>query len=155
MFKSWQILLFSLVPLALVFIGVIGGSIHGSDSDPEEFPTAAAAPPASSSTSTPGGTPAGGTVLQLTAQNLSFSPRTLTAPPNTQVTVRMNNQDAGVLHNVSVYTNSQATGRIFVSTDLFAGPGTKDYTFTTPAPGAYFFRCDVHPDTMTGTFNVR
>ena len=146
-------LVFSLVPLALAFIGVIGGSFHGSDSDPEVFPTAA---PPSASSSAPSA-PAGTLVLPVTVQNLAFSSRTLTAPPNTSVIIRLNNQDTGVLHNVSVYTNNQATGRIFVSTDLSTGPGTKDYTFTTPGAGTYFFRCDVHPDTdtMTGTFNVR
>ena len=154
MFKTWQIFLFSLVPLALVFAGVIIGSIHGSDSDPEVFPTAAAAPPPSSSSPAPGAPSGGGTTLQITAANLQFNPRTLTAPPNTAITVRLNNQDAGVLHNVAVYNNSQASTRIFVG-DLHTGPGTKDYSFTTPGPGSYFFRCDVHPDTMTGTFNVR
>ena len=153
MFKWWQIILFSMVPLVLVFIGVIGGSIHGSDSEPEVFPTAA--PASLASTAPPPSAPAGTMVLPITAQNLMFNPRSLTAPPNTSVIIRMNNQDSGVLHNVSVYTNNTATGRIFVSTDLSTGPGTKDYSFTTPGAGTYFFRCDVHPDTMTGTFNVR
>ena len=154
MFKTWQIFIFSLVPLALVFAGVIIGSIHGSDSESEVFPTAA--PPSAQPTSAPGGGPSGGTVLQLTASNLTFSPRSLTAPPNTSITVRMNNQDAGVLHNFAVYRSSQASqaNQIFVG-DLDPGPATKDYTFTTPGPGNYFFRCDVHPDTMTGTFAVR
>jgi len=44
-FKPVHILIFSLVPLALVFIGVIGGSIHGSDSARETFPSAPAASP--------------------------------------------------------------------------------------------------------------
>ena len=52
-FKSWQIFIFSLIPLALVFAGVIGGSLHGSDSELEEFPAAAPAP-ASSPTRAPG-----------------------------------------------------------------------------------------------------
>ncbi|MHB8052837.1 MAG: cupredoxin domain-containing protein [Methanoregula sp.] len=30
------------------------------------------------------------------------------------------------------------------------------YRFTAPAaPGTYFFRCDVHPSVMKGTFIVR
>jgi hypothetical protein len=66
----------------------------------------------------------------------------------------MNNQDAGVLHNFAVYTNAQATTRVFMG-DLVAGPIVHDYTFTAPPPGTYFFRCDVHPDTMTGTFTSR
>jgi hypothetical protein len=42
MFKTWQIFVFSLIPLALVFAGVIIGSLHGSDSEAEVFPTAPA-----------------------------------------------------------------------------------------------------------------
>jgi plastocyanin len=35
------------------------------------------------------------------------------------------------------------------------GPTTTTYTFTAPStPGSYFFRCDVHPTQMTGTFVV-
>lgn len=37
MFKAWQIFVFTLIPLALVLAGVILGSIHGSDSRPEQF----------------------------------------------------------------------------------------------------------------------
>jgi plastocyanin len=154
-FKLIQVFIFSLIPLALVFVGVIGASFHGSDSDPEVFPTSAA--PSAPEPSGPGGgasPPSGGATLQVAARNLTFSPRTLSAPANTPVTVRMNNEDAGVLHNFSVYNNAQAQTRIFVG-DLHTGPGIKDSMFTTPAPGNYFFRCDVHPDTMTGTFTVR
>jgi plastocyanin len=149
-FKTWQIFVFSLIPLALVFAGVIGGSIHGSDSQREVFPTAAPPPPPP--TGGPGG-PGGATTLQITASNLQWNPRALTAPPETAVTVRMNNQDA-VVHNFSVYRTNQGSGQIFMG-ELHTGPGIKDYTFTTPGPGSYFFRCDVHPDTMTGSFNVR
>jgi hypothetical protein len=37
--KSWQIFVFTLIPLALVFAGVIAGSLDGSDSEREVFPT--------------------------------------------------------------------------------------------------------------------
>jgi len=50
-FKSWQVFIFSLVPLLLVFVGVVGGSFHGKDSHPEVFPSQ---PPASG-TPRPGG----------------------------------------------------------------------------------------------------
>jgi plastocyanin len=33
------------------------------------------------------------------------------------------------------------------------GRKTIDYTFTSPGPGTYYFRCDAHPD-MNGTFYV-
>ena len=44
--------------------------------------------------------------------------------------------------------------RIFVG-DYITGLKTITYTFTVPSkPGNYFFRCDIHPELMTGTFVV-
>ena len=156
MFKSWQVFVFSLVPLALVFMGVIIGSMHGSDSTKEKF-----APPPASSSSSGGGSSGGGSsqppppgTLSLTARNLSFDKRSLTALPNTQTKLQFTNEDGGVLHNFAIYTNNRATSKVFVG-DLTTGPGQTTYTFTTPAAGTYFFRCDSHPDQMTGTFNVK
>jgi plastocyanin len=156
-FKSWQVFVFSLVPLALVFAGVIIGSMHGVDSEKEKF-----APPPASSSSSSGSAGAGGSssapaapgTLTLTASNLSFDKRSLTAPPNTETKLQFENKDGGVLHNFSIYTNSRATTKIFTG-DLTTGPSTTTYTFKTPAAGTYFFRCDSHPDQMTGTFNVK
>ena len=87
MFKSWQVFVFSLVPLALVFAGVIIGSFHGSDSSKEVFPTP---PPSSSSSGGGGGSGGSGAAaaapgtLTLVASNLAFDKRSLTALPNTR-----------------------------------------------------------------------
>ncbi len=79
---------------------------------------------------------------------------TITVQAGALVTVNFNNMDAGVLHNVAVYTDSSAATPIFQGATV-TGPTTTTYTFTAPAtPGTYFFRCDVHPTTMTGTFVV-
>jgi plastocyanin len=155
-FKSWQVFVFSLVPLALVFAGVIIGSIHGTDSRKEFFPPA----PASASSSggaSPGGSssaPAAPGTLTLAASNLAFDKRSLTALPNTETKLQFENKDAGVLHNFAIYNNNRATTKIFVG-ELTTGPSTTTYTFKTPAAGTYFFRCDSHPDQMTGTFNAK
>jgi hypothetical protein len=53
-FKSWQIFVFSLIPLALVFAGVIIGSFHGSDSELEDFSQQPAPAPATTPTRGPG-----------------------------------------------------------------------------------------------------
>ncbi len=154
MFKTWQIFVFSLVPLALVFAGVIVGSIHfaGADSQKEIYPTppprpAGTAPP-------PPSAPPGATVLQLAARTLLFDKRSLSAAANQPVVLQFNNEDVGTLHNFAIYTNRNATTKIFGS-DLVTGPKVETLNFTAPAPGSYFFRCDVHPDTMTGTFTSR
>jgi len=50
-FRAWQIFIFSLVPLTLIFIGVIGASFRGKDSHKETFPPpAVAASPAGAAT---------------------------------------------------------------------------------------------------------
>ena len=38
---------------------------------------------------------------------------------------------------------------------IFEGPEMDDTVFDIPAAGEYFFRCDVHPTLMTGTFTVQ
>jgi plastocyanin len=160
--KPWQIFVFSLVPVALAFAGVIGGSFHGSDSAKERFAEAPGAQP----TTPPGGPgatpPSGGggaTTFTLVAKNILFDKRSLTVPANTEITIELDNQDPGVLHNVAVYRSKSSTTNPLVpgSTSMapFAGPGTKTLSFKTPAAGTYFFRCDVHPDTMNGSFIVR
>jgi plastocyanin len=155
-FKAWQVLLFSLIPMALVFMGVFVGSMHGVDSEAEDFPT----PAPRASGGGPGGpaatVPAGTTLIQVTARNLAFIERTLRAPASTQVTVRLNNEDAGVTHNVAFYRSRTATTQPLVDGavgPLFPGPDVRDFSFTTPGRGNYFYRCDVHPD-MNGTFIV-
>lgn len=152
--KSWQVFVFSLVPLALVLTGVIVGSIHfsGGDAQREIFPTPA---PQAQNNTPPPPAAAGTTVLSVVAQNVQFTTRSLTAAAGQPVQLTFDNKDAGVLHDVAFYTNSSATTLIY-KTEITTGPVVKTFNFTAPAaPGNYFFRCDVHPDTMTGSFVVR
>jgi plastocyanin len=146
-----QVLLFSFIPLALVFAGVIIGSMDGIDSEREVFPTAA---PRAETAGPPTPSAPGETVIQLRASNLLFDKRALTATANAPVNVQFDNADAGVLHNFALYNNQSLAQKIFVG-ELTTGPNVTNYKFTAPAAGAYFFRCDVHPDTMTGSFTVR
>lgn len=89
--------------------------------------------------------------LSISANNQSFSTDTLTAPAGATVHLEFNNEEA-VGHNVSLYESS-ARAQIFFVGEVFVGPATETYTFDAPPePGEYFFVCDVHPETMTGTF---
>ena len=102
-----------------------------------------------------GGATGGPVQVTLIAENLLFDPTTITASPGVEVTITLDNRDAGVLHNVAFYTNRGAASPIYIG-DLTTGPSIDDFVFTSPStPGSYFFRCDVHPDPMTGTFNVQ
>jgi plastocyanin len=106
-------------------------------------------------TPTPTATSGGQTVaVALTAQNIAFDKSTITVPAGSNVVMTFNNQDTGVPHNFALYTDSTAKTRIFAG-GFVTGPATVTYTFTAPAqPGTYFFRCDVHPTVMTGSFVV-
>lgn len=103
-------------------------------------------------TSVPGAGP--GVTLAVAAKNVLFNVTSITVPAGSTVTVYFDNQDSGVPHNFAVYTNQQATTKIFAG-QIINGPGTTSYTFTAPStPGSYWFRCDVHPTVMYGTLNV-
>ena len=93
--------------------------------------------------------------INLTAQNISFDTNRIQVPAGGSVTVKFTNRDGGVPHNFAVYESSAAKKTIFKGKRI-TGPDTITYTFTAPSkPGDYFFRCDVHPATMTGTFVVQ
>jgi plastocyanin len=150
LFKSWQVFVFTLVPLALIFTGVILSSFHGADSAPEVFPTAAPRP---TSSGPPPPAPAGTTQLSIAAENLKFDKASLTAPAGQPVQLMFDNKDAGQMHNVAVYADRSASTPIFKG-ELDTGPNAVTYSFNAPSsPGSYFFHCDVHPD-MAGTFTV-
>ena len=102
-----------------------------------------------------GNVPGGPATLTLISNGLSFDKRSLAVSTGSDVTVVFDNQDPGVLHNFAVYTDN-STSEVIFQGELFTGPEIREEKFTAPlAPGSYFFRCDVHPDTMTGTFSVR
>ena len=107
--------------------------------------------------SAPSPTPTGAPVtINLTAQSISFSPSTITVPAGASVTINFNNEDAGVLHNFSLYANSSAPPPALYQGQFITGPATAVYKFTAPSkPGTYLFRCDIHPTTMTGSFIVQ
>ena len=110
---------------------------------------------AAASTATPTSTPGSQTVaVSLSAKNIAFDKSTITVPAGAKVVMTFDNQDSGIPHNFALYTDSTAKTKIFAG-DFVTGPKTVTYTFTAPSqPGTYFFRCDVHPTVMTGSFVV-
>lgn len=84
-----------------------------------------------------------------------FAEDCLAAPAGEAFTIEFSNDDQGVPHNVAIYRTDAATEDFFVG-EVFQGVDTMTYE-----PGAiddtgqFFFRCDVHPTTMTGTFVVQ
>lgn len=91
--------------------------------------------------------------VDLSANNVRFNKSTITVPAGAHVTMNFDNKESA-RHNFALYENSQAQNEIFKG-EIIAGPKKIVYTFDAPTePGTYFFRCDVHPTTMTGQFIV-
>jgi|CXWL01.1.fsa_nt_gi cytochrome c oxidase subunit 2 len=109
----------------------------------------ATAPPA------PAGTPAAGAQhIAIVAKNVRFDLDTITIRADAPVHLTVDNQDGGVTHNWALYENEDAAEGgedAIASTPLENGPLVQELTFTAPVEGTYFYRCDVHPTTMTGT----
>jgi plastocyanin len=93
-----------------------------------------------------------GAKLTVVAEATAFDTDCLAAPAGKPFTIVLDNKDAGVLHNVSIYTDASAGTTLFLG-DLVTGPKTITYKVPALDAGTYYFRCDVHPQ-MSGTFVV-
>jgi len=142
-----------------------GGIAPVAGSSPGTPPTSSATPSTMPSMSMPTPTPSAtssapsgacqpdGTSLAVTALNTVFGTECLAAPADTKFTITFDNQDAGIPHNVSIYTDDSATQALFTG-EMVTGPKKLAYKVDALPAGTYFFRCDVHPATMFGTFVV-
>jgi plastocyanin len=93
------------------------------------------------------GTPAGPAV-SLAADAIAFDTAELHVPANTPFTIEFENRDA-VPHNVSIGATEGGGQTSTFEGAVFSGPATRWYAVPALAPGAYTFRCTVHPS-MTG-----
>ena len=117
---------------------------------PTPTPTPVPAPPGSPVPPSP----PGAVTRNLTAANMAFDKSNIVVTVGQNVTVVFENKDS-VPHNFAAYEDKTAAKEIYVG-ETITGPKTITYQFTAPEkPGAYFFRCDVHPTTMTGSFVVQ
>jgi plastocyanin len=94
------------------------------------------------------------TTFDLVAKNNKFEQKILVAKAGADIKVSMSNQDGGTLHNFALYTDKSAKTNLYRG-EAFEGKKVVDDTFKAPDAGIYFFRCDVHPDSMTGSFIVK
>jgi plastocyanin len=144
-------ILFVIVCISAMLAGCTSGNPTGGAATPSPVPSATQA----TSTTTPTPPAVGTTVpVTLTSQNIAFDKNTISVPAGSTVVMTFVNNDAGVPHNFALYTDSSASQKLFAG-DFVTGVKTVTYTFTAPSkPGNYFFRCDVHPTVMYGTFVV-
>ena len=99
-----------------------------------------------------GGGGGGGGGVTVAAQNIAFDTDTIELPADAPATITFDNRDAGVPHNISIYSDSNL-GQALFQGDLVTGPGTAEYPIPPQPAGEYYFQCDVHP-TMHGTVIV-
>jgi len=91
--------------------------------------------------------------LRLSSSNSRFNVAMLTATAGQAFQIVFVNKDSGIPHNVAIYKDSSASQSFFKGAQ-FAGPATRTYDIKALPAGTYFFRCDLHPPTMTGTLTV-
>jgi plastocyanin len=83
-----------------------------------------------------------------------FTPTKLSFQENVPTTLNFDNQDPTVSHNVVIFQGKDGTAPVVFTGSLTTGPSTTPYNVPGLAAGSYFFHCEVHPTTMTGTITV-
>src|SRR6266508_1215792 len=101
-----------------------------------------------------GGGGGGGTAnpSTITAQGLAFSTAEIALPADAPSTIHFEDKDAGVSHDIAIYTDSSLGTNLFRG-QIITGPASIDYSIPALKPGTYYFHCDVHP-TMHGSVTV-
>ena len=120
-------------------------TVAAASTKPSGTPTQAAAATAS-------GAAGQGTTLTLIAKDTLFDKSELTAKPG-DVTIVMDNQDAGIPHNLHVFKGTDSKGQDMGMTEIEAGPVKQTLKLNLTA-GEYFLVCDVHPATATAKLKV-
>ncbi len=106
-----------------------------------------------------GGTTGEGTVVEIAMiPVILFDTTDVTVPAGQTVTLTADNLDPGIIHNWAVYESrevaeSEGPSAAIALTEICIDC-TETITFEPPPAGDYFFRCDVHPIQMVGTFIV-
>lgn len=167
------------VAVAVGFVCLMGaacGSNLASSSSPSASSTAVSAPTPSTTPSSapspvkvPQGCPGPESKLELSAVNASWiGPNgrpakpgaiCLSAPADEPFTVTLHNDvhNEGLFrpnHTFSVYPDASGTDELFYGDLVYPGDS---FTYHVPslAAGAYVFKCDIHPQSMTGVLVVK
>ena len=88
--------------------------------------------------------------ITLIATDLSFSAESIKIASGTNFALGLDNHSS-VPHNISINRDDEV---LFVG-DVFTGPRVIVYEIPPLEPGLYGFRCDVHPEQMTGMIEAR
>lgn len=92
--------------------------------------------------------------LRVVGRDLRFDAEKLQAPAGTPFTIVFDNRDRGVPHDLAVYRSGPPANDEVAKTPIAPGLTTQRLRVPALAAGRYFYQCDVHPTTMTGTLVV-
>ncbi len=100
-----------------------------------------------------------GTVVEIAmVPVIAFDVTDISVPAGQPVTLTADNIEPGVPHNWALYQSREIAESegpsAALATTALCTDCTETITFDPPPPGTYFFRCDVHPIQMVGTFTV-
>jgi plastocyanin len=159
---AWPKATLGILALLVVLAAVFGTGIIQVTPDTGETPAASAAPGGSVA---PGGStaPGGGTTASeappaapdadvvVTAKGINWVESAITIPAGAPFTLALDNQDAGIPHDVVI---RDAGGAEVFRTDLVTGVAVVVYDVPAIPAGQYTFVCTVHPN-MTGTVTAQ
>jgi plastocyanin len=94
----------------------------------------------------------GGGGLTVVAKALAFDTDEIDLPAGQPTTLTFDNEDAGVPHNIAIYSDDSLGETLFQGTQ-FPGIATEEYQIPALDAGTYYFHCDVHT-TMNGSVVV-
>ena len=86
----------------------------------------------------------------ITAQGSTFNTSQLSLPAEGGPLTFVNQEP--IPHNVAIYT--EQGGEKLFGGEVVSGPTETTYEIPPLDPGSYYFQCDLHPTTMTGTVTV-
>jgi len=114
-------------------------------------PGGVAAPPTTPSATPSTSAPAGSapTATTIIAKLSAFNVSTFNLRANTTDSITLDNQDAGVPHNLQIY-DKEGGNLLVPGVPFFPGIDKKTWSFQAPKAGTYYFQCQVHP-TMKGS----
>ena len=96
----------------------------------------------------------GQTTIEVSATNIAFDQKTITAPADKPFTIMFTNNDAGVPHNVLIHNGTTINDPALFDGEIFSGVDSRLYPVPPLKAGTYLFSCKVHPN-MTGTLTVQ
>jgi plastocyanin len=150
---------FFIVVIIVTFIGAFSATGSGADEAASVSPTARETP-RDGGTPSPDGDGAG--PIAVTMTDNSFDPKEITVSAGSPVTFDITN-DGGAIHNMHIagpdgdYTEDFCEGGADPCSDpnRVRGGETATLTWEVPgSPGEVDFRCDFHPQQMTGKITI-